>query len=456
MSIQHIKSLAKELDRNINDLLVLSPKNDPFYIGSKTHKLWADWIYGYWKNFGYSREVHIRRIHYQLVSQAETVIMPDGEPYENTEKCWKKLSEASKYLRYMGLIDCDQLIDRRSPPPLIFHRETDYLGEPLKREPKTELVTPEQKGLEVADFNFPPLEDLPKLEFQEIDHIPSYLMEIWCEKSTMNDILEPLCRELGINLVTGVGEISLTRCDELARRVKNFAKPTRIFYLSDFDPAGQSMPVAVSRKIEWLLSGGDYDVRVIPVLLGIDQVEAYRLPRIPIKETERRAARFETRYGEGATELDSLEALYPGELRRIILEALSPYLVSDRLFRQAVRNFNQAQTDEINRINENIRRRYQEEWDTLRDNFSRLEAEFSDEMRALFSRYEERLEGLRETREAIAEQIQDDLVIAQMGLSFAKPEPMEADEGENYLLNTRLSYLPQLAIYKHFQGKQAG
>ena len=51
----------------------------------------------------------------------------------------------------------------------------------------------------------------------------------------------------------------------------------------------------------------------------------YKLPRTPLKETERRAARFQERFGEGATELDALEALHPGELRRIIETEIARY-----------------------------------------------------------------------------------------------------------------------------------
>ena len=37
-----------------------------------------------------------------------------------------------------------------------------------------------------------------------------YLVEIWIEKSTMDDVLLPLCEELHINLVTSAGFQSIT------------------------------------------------------------------------------------------------------------------------------------------------------------------------------------------------------------------------------------------------------
>src|SRR5207244_12427132 len=101
----------------------------------------------------------------------------------------------------------------------------------------------------------------------------------------------------------------------------------RILYVSDFDPAGQSMPVAVARKIEYFVRtlGLDVDVRVFPVVLTLDQIQYYRLPRTPIKETERRRTGFESRHGEGAVELDALEALYPGELTSVLSQYIEEY-----------------------------------------------------------------------------------------------------------------------------------
>jgi hypothetical protein len=54
-----------------------------------------------------------------------------------------------------------------------------------------------------------------------------------------------------------------------------------------------------------------------------EQCVRFRLPRTPLKKSEKRAKFFEEQYGEGATELDALEAL--GELRRILLAEIRRY-----------------------------------------------------------------------------------------------------------------------------------
>jgi hypothetical protein len=51
----------------------------------------------------------------------------------------------------------------------------------------------------------------------------------------------------------GEGELSVTKCVELVDREVNSDRPVRTLYVSDFDPAGQSMPVACARKIEHVI-----------------------------------------------------------------------------------------------------------------------------------------------------------------------------------------------------------
>jgi hypothetical protein len=87
------------------------------------------------------------------------------------------------------------------------------------------------------------------------------------------------------------------------------------------------MPAAVARVVEFYLDSyaAGRDVKLTPVVLTKEQVVQYQLPRIPIKEEDSRRRGFQDRHGEGAVELDALEAIHPGELERIIREALAPY-----------------------------------------------------------------------------------------------------------------------------------
>src|SRR5258707_15302424 len=64
-----IKQLAKEMGCKVTDLIPLAPQNDPFYTGTPTDWALAQWFAGLWQQFGYNDKVHIRRVHYQIVSQ---------------------------------------------------------------------------------------------------------------------------------------------------------------------------------------------------------------------------------------------------------------------------------------------------------------------------------------------------------------------------------------------------
>ena len=93
-----------------------------------------------------------------------------------------------------------------------------------------------------------------------------YLLEIWCEKSTMNDVLIPLCQEYGASFGTGLGFLSITAVQGLIDRTRRTAKPCRVMYVADFDPAGSFMPQQIARQIEfWLQADGlNLDIALEP------------------------------------------------------------------------------------------------------------------------------------------------------------------------------------------------
>lgn len=376
LNYEAIKHLAKPARCRVNDLIALAPQNDPFYVGTEGDRAWGEWFADIWRRFGYRSGVHLRRIHYQVVSQDPPVVMPDGQVHENTEACWAKLAAASKKARYLDLVDADDFDDRRNPEAL--------LPDPDARDPLLLHIADNLYGAEVALPTFP---EPPAYWVSGYNGRQPYHIELWCEKSTMNDILEPLCRRYRAGLQIGVGELSITKTLRLVQRIANTGKPTRIFYISDFDPAGTSMPVAVARKIEYFIhkQGLDLDVRLFPVVLTEEQVRHYQLPRTPIKETERRRDSFEERFGEGATELDALEALQPGELRRILVEHIEGYY--DTGLERRVREAREALQADLDDTRQAIIDRHQPAIDELKAEYDRLRAEVEAKMAV----YNERL-----------------------------------------------------------------
>ncbi len=66
-----IKRLAKQIGRSTKDLVALAVQNDPFYASVPHRHEQGEWFAEIWHRFGFSEGVHLRRIHYVLVSQSE-------------------------------------------------------------------------------------------------------------------------------------------------------------------------------------------------------------------------------------------------------------------------------------------------------------------------------------------------------------------------------------------------
>ncbi|MEI6560194.1 MAG: hypothetical protein WCO00_17485 [Rhodospirillaceae bacterium] len=312
-----LKQLAKVAGRRQSDLVAMASCNDAYLADTPARLAGAEWFAELFSKFHLGMGVHLRQIHYKIVSQANPVKKPDGSDYENTEKCWKYLVNASRDARFQDLVPTGCFVDRRNPDPII-NAEKMVL-------PSTDA---DRGGLhyEEIEEEFPWLPSYNVTVGKASSFCP-YLIEIWAEKTTMNSILEPLCRSRGINLITGMGEMSETATRLLIERAISSQKPVRIFYISDFDPAGRSMPLAVSRRSQFMIDklGIDVDFKLIPLVLTHEQCIELKLPRTPIKDTEKRGTKFEKRFGVGATELDALEALHPEKLKQIVIAAINRY-----------------------------------------------------------------------------------------------------------------------------------
>jgi hypothetical protein len=122
-----IKALAQECRIRVADLLVLAEKNDPFYAGVPAQRAKAEWFAALWSRFRFTTGVHLRRVHYRIVSSDVPERRHDGVPYENTETCWDYLSDAGKYARSLGLVSPDAFEDHRNPPPHIYKARQNCL-----------------------------------------------------------------------------------------------------------------------------------------------------------------------------------------------------------------------------------------------------------------------------------------------------------------------------------------
>jgi hypothetical protein len=83
----------------------------------------------------------------------------------------------------------------------------------------------------------------------------------------------------------------------------------------------------------------------------VDQVKDLGLPSTPLKETEKRASGWRSRYGVEQTEIDALATLRPETLREIVRTAIGPYF--DKTLESRVRTARWQWLDYANeRLNE--------------------------------------------------------------------------------------------------------
>jgi hypothetical protein len=468
-----IKALAAGLGRPAATLIALSGKRDPFYV-TPGRLAAAQWFADVWALLNPPDGVHLRRLHYRLVSlpQAERPKTLSGDAYENTEKGWNELNDAAVDARALGLVDAAKFTDRRAGEPIFV---ADDAGEGADASVICYGTDLDDAPVETFSLSYTPAEFafpmLPAAYVSPPRLAEPYALEIWAEKSTMNDVLEPLARRLNVTLVTGVGELSVTHCLWQVKRALAHGKKARILYISDFDPAGAHMPVSVARKIEHILrrDGHDaLDIRLDPIVLTREQVRRYALPRIPIKDSDRGKTHFEDRFGEGAVELDALEALHQGELARIVAAEIAFYRDPTREATRENSTTAGEAWDQIRDARDDVYAEHDSEIADMREAFAAMQAEIAADQQALAAIAEEAAERSRPHVEAInvriaafyeratnlwgriREELEDSVPDAD---DFAWVEPEAPDEDEESLFDSQRDYVEQIDAYKAHQGK---
>ncbi len=486
MDYQLIKMRARGARCKVDNFLALAPANDPFYVGRPSQEAAAKWFAELWQLHGLNETgAHLRRLHYTLVSAVPSgaaqmdmygngyLMRTDGKPYMNDKNSWAYLLRAGKWARYLGLVDPDHFTDRRNSTPII---GTSYLLDPT---PKTFLadggiVDEDGEVVEFADL-LPSLPSLPSLpDLAPLPAFPrfgadgyygarQYHVEVWAEKTTMNDVLEPLCHELGMNLITGMGELSITAVVDYLRRVREADVPSRILYIADYDPAGHQMPVSVARKIEFFQRDdpafADLDIKLRPLVLTAEQVAAYKLPRIPVKNSDKRKDGWQANHGAGAVELDALEAIHPGTLATIVEDAANEYR-DDTLMHRALQQRRKAESylrgktsTALGTVADDIAR-IEDDYIELENDFTDVEAAYNraiESIQPMIDEYSAQMTVIHERAIAAQQAALDALYNTTLDITpYALPLASVANEPER-LYESGRTYEQQIAVYTTYK-----
>jgi hypothetical protein len=153
-----------------------------------------------------------------------------------------------------------------------------------------------------------------------------YYPEIFIEKKALQGVFDSICRRYDVALGACKGYPSLTFLHEASIRFKaavsNGKKPI-ILYFGDFDPSGEDIP----RSIEENFKNMGVKVEIRRIALMASQVEEWKLPHAPAKQTDVRTANWN---GIGQVELDAVK---PEKLRDMCSDAIQDIFDHD-LFNQ--------------------------------------------------------------------------------------------------------------------------
>lgn len=212
----------------------------------------------------------LRQLYYQFVSRAYL---------ENTERNYKALGNLISKGREAGLISW-QAIEDRGRSALRVSGESD---------PRNVLY-----GLERKIIIDPWLGQ---------DIYP----EIWIEKDALTGTIESVCHEFRVTYLACKGYLSASEAWRGGKRFKaacEAGKRPVIIHLGDHDPSGLDMSRDNQSRCS-LFSRHDVEIRRIA--LNMDQIEQYRPPPNPAKESDTRAHEYRQSYGNSSWELDALE-----------------------------------------------------------------------------------------------------------------------------------------------------
>jgi hypothetical protein len=216
---------------------------------------------------------------------------------------------------------------------------------------------------------------------------------------------------------------------------------------------GLQMPVSTARQIEfWLRQyAPDVEIKLIPLALSREQIIHYRLPRIPIKESDLRKKDFQGPPRRRRCRVGCfMEALHSGELSSMVRTAIEPYF--DRDLAQGLADAHNEAMDEIEDAWEELIQQEAGELEAIKRDADAIAKKYHPEAAKLRQAFdldmkpvEERLAAVQHAVEEKARQFEIDLP--------DRPEVAEADVDESaWPLDSGRWYMDQLDFYRRHKG----
>ena len=249
----------------------------------------ADGILNEYARQGY--RLSLRQLYYQLVAR---------DIIENTVKSYKRIGNLVSDARLAGLLDWDRIEDRGRDAVI-----------PVAWKSPAQIVRAAANQFRVDRWQGQPC------------HV-----EVMVEKDALSGILEPVCRELHVRFTANKGYSSSSAMYEAGQRMRDarrFGKQVHIFYFGDHDPSGIDMTRDIDERLAQFARTTKIEVHRLA--LNWEQVEDWRPPENPAKETDSRFEAYREKFGESSWELDAVE---PRTLATLVREHVGELIDHDQ------------------------------------------------------------------------------------------------------------------------------
>jgi hypothetical protein len=510
-------------DVTVEDLLALTRKNDTAYISPADVEK-AEWFADLYERVNEKYQANRdsgdldardvdwtadddirlspRTLHYIVAGDAT---LRDGQPYENTDKCYGELKTAAFWAQVLGLVDPEAIRDGNNNAPqgpaVVVEQHGDGSGgrivdpAPDRERPPGEAVRQRADRLRIDTgyrrAQLPDAPTMPSLKHSTVSEVlhaeadrlveaafervrwdeyahQDYYIEIWCEKSGV--IPQSLSEEYGVTRrAAGQGEMSYAMAREAIDTAEARGQDLVVIIVSDHDPKGSDMPRSVSRKLELEAAFHDCEAFVHHAAVTQQQAREYGLRTTPAKEAsgerdnpgrvayESHKDTFEAAAGQDPVEVNAFAGDHPAAFRLAIEQYIEPYFdaeLHDRL-REATR-------DAKERAHQRLVATFRDDVDDAHEAYADLGdgiAEYRAIMGEAFDELEEHIEhvaardetvredlDLEERRDAVKEAIGEAYREELAAVGIDRPNP-RVEGRDDALLDSRRGFFEQLAHY---------
>ena len=241
-------------------------------------------------------KLSLRQLYYQFIARD---LLPNSWKNDagtkNHFRSYKNLGTLISDARQAGLVDWDRIEDRGRETVGLSHWSSP-----------AHIVS-----IAAEQFRIDKWKDQPV-------HI-----EVMCEKDALSGVLIPVCNELDISLTANKGYSSSSTMFEIGQRLAYYGEKEKalcVIYLGDHDPSGIDMTRDVEDRLAMYSELGSGGIEVIRVALNFDQVQMWKPPENPAKESDARFKSYRREFGDSSWELDAVEPERLADLIRDVVE----------------------------------------------------------------------------------------------------------------------------------------